>query len=62
MGSGQHAGVLGIVGCGLAFGIRHWVISQSVSLQKLFGFLLQYVGDLATDSAPDLKTIDKLVV
>ncbi|GAB1289569.1 Nucleolar protein 14 [Apodemus speciosus] len=29
---------------------------------KLFGFLLQYIGDLATDSTPDLKTIDKLVV
>lgn len=30
--------------------------------QKLFGFLLEYVGDLATDEPPDLRVIDKLVV
>lgn len=31
-------------------------------LQKLFGFLLEYVGDVATDDPPDLRIIDKLVV
>nr|XP_008016255.2 nucleolar protein 14 isoform X1 [Chlorocebus sabaeus] len=31
-------------------------------LEKLFGFLLEYVGDLATDDPPDLRVIDKLVV
>lgn len=34
----------------------------SVFPQKLFGFLLEYVGDLATDDPPDLRVIDKLVV
>lgn len=33
-----------------------------MSLQKLFGFLLEYVGDLATSDPPDLRVIDKLVV
>ncbi|KAK7806167.1 hypothetical protein U0070_021113 [Myodes glareolus] len=37
-------------------------VGNKAKLEKLFGFLLQYVGDLATESAPDLKTIDKLVV
>ncbi|ELW62764.1 Nucleolar protein 14 [Tupaia chinensis] len=32
------------------------------TLQKLFGFLLEYVGDLATSDPPDLRVIDKLVV
>ncbi|XP_024907590.1 nucleolar protein 14 isoform X2 [Pteropus alecto] len=31
-------------------------------LEKLFGFLLEYIGDLATDEPPALGTIDKLVV
>lgn len=37
-------------------------VGNKAKLEKLFGFLLQYIGDLATDSTPDLKTIDKLVV
>ncbi|XP_051056367.1 nucleolar protein 14 isoform X2 [Phodopus roborovskii] len=37
-------------------------VGNKAKLEKLFGFLLQYVGELATDSTPDLKTIDKLVV
>ncbi|XP_021499370.1 nucleolar protein 14 [Meriones unguiculatus] len=37
-------------------------VGNKAKLEKLFGFLLQYIGDLATDNAPDLKTIDKLVV
>ncbi|XP_053560171.1 nucleolar protein 14 [Bombina bombina] len=31
-------------------------------LQKLFGFLIEYIADLACSDPPDLKTIDKLVV
>lgn len=37
-------------------------VGNKAKLEKLFGFLLQYIGDLAADSTPDLKTIDKLVV
>ncbi|ERE89774.1 nucleolar protein 14 [Cricetulus griseus] len=37
-------------------------VGNKAKLEKLFGFLLQYVGDLATDSTPDLETIDKLIV
>ncbi|CAO2640223.1 Nucleolar protein 14 [Lemmus lemmus] len=37
-------------------------VGNKAKLEKLFGFLLQYIGDLATESTPDLKTIDKLVV
>jgi hypothetical protein len=36
-------------------------VSQFI-LQKLFGFLLEYIGDLATNDPPDLKIIDKLIV
>ncbi|KAL4686257.1 hypothetical protein H8957_005262 [Semnopithecus entellus] len=35
---------------------------NKAKLEKLFGFLLEYVGDLATDDPPDLRVIDKLVV
>uniref|UniRef100_A0A8C5K3D9 NOP14 nucleolar protein n=1 Tax=Jaculus jaculus TaxID=51337 RepID=A0A8C5K3D9_JACJA len=37
-------------------------VGNKAKLEKLFGFLLEYVGDLATNDPPDLKTIDKLVV
>lgn len=29
--------------------------------QKLFGFLLEYIGELATRSPPELTTVDKLI-
>ncbi|KAM6221812.1 LOW QUALITY PROTEIN: nucleolar protein 14 [Rhynchocyon petersi] len=35
---------------------------NKAKLEKLFGFLLEYVGDLATRDPPDLCVIDKLVV
>ncbi|XP_077606669.1 nucleolar protein 14-like isoform X2 [Crocuta crocuta] len=35
---------------------------NKAKLEKLFGFLLEYVGDLATNDPPDLRVIDKLVV
>uniref|UniRef100_A0A5F9CJ22 NOP14 nucleolar protein n=1 Tax=Oryctolagus cuniculus TaxID=9986 RepID=A0A5F9CJ22_RABIT len=35
---------------------------NKAKLEKLFGFLLEYVGDLATSDPPDLRVIDKLVV
>ncbi|XP_007496879.1 nucleolar protein 14 [Monodelphis domestica] len=37
-------------------------VGNKAKLQKLFGFLLEYIGDLATMTPPDLKTIDKLIV
>uniref|UniRef100_A0A8C6RZ18 NOP14 nucleolar protein n=1 Tax=Nannospalax galili TaxID=1026970 RepID=A0A8C6RZ18_NANGA len=37
-------------------------VGNKAKLEKLFGFLLEYVGNLATNDPPDLKTIDKLVV
>ncbi|XP_069351805.1 nucleolar protein 14 isoform X2 [Eulemur rufifrons] len=37
-------------------------VGNKAKLEKLFGFLLEYVGDLATDDPPDLRVIDKLVV
>ncbi|XP_068926829.1 nucleolar protein 14 [Petaurus breviceps papuanus] len=37
-------------------------VGNKAKLEKLFGFLLEYIGDLATKAPPDLKTIDKLVV
>ena len=43
-------------------GLSTELCSQSVFLQKLFDFLLEYIGDLATDDPPDLRVIDKLVV
>ncbi|KAJ7986855.1 hypothetical protein DPEC_G00332740 [Dallia pectoralis] len=36
-------------------------VGNKLKLQKLFGFLLEYVGDLATQSPPELSTIDKLI-
>uniref|UniRef100_A0A250Y5M4 Nucleolar protein 14 n=1 Tax=Castor canadensis TaxID=51338 RepID=A0A250Y5M4_CASCN len=35
---------------------------NKANLEKLFGFLLEYIGDLATNDPPDLKIIDKLIV
>ncbi|XP_016014730.2 nucleolar protein 14 [Rousettus aegyptiacus] len=37
-------------------------VGNRAKLEKLFGFLLEYVGELATDEPPALGTIDKLVV
>ncbi|XP_058921979.1 nucleolar protein 14 [Kogia breviceps] len=37
-------------------------VGNKAKLEKLFGFLLEYVGDLATSDPPDLGRIDKLVV
>ncbi|KAF6372178.1 NOP14 nucleolar protein [Rhinolophus ferrumequinum] len=37
-------------------------VGNKAKLEKLFGFLLEYVGDVATDNPPDLRIIDKLVV
>ncbi|KAM9734391.1 nucleolar protein 14 [Menidia menidia] len=34
---------------------------NKLKLQKLFGFLLEYVGELATRSPPELTTVDKLI-
>eukprot|EP00062_Callorhinchus_milii_P019462 gi/632974040/ref/XP_007903452.1/ PREDICTED: nucleolar protein 14 [Callorhinchus milii] len=34
---------------------------NKLKLEKLFGFLWEYVGELATRRPPDLKTIDKMV-
>jgi len=36
-------------------------VGNKLKLQKLFGFLLEYVGELATRSPPELTTIDKLI-
>ncbi|KAG7473141.1 hypothetical protein JOB18_025811 [Solea senegalensis] len=36
-------------------------VGNKLKLQKLFGFLLEYVGELATRSPPELSTIDKLI-
>lgn len=44
----------------MAFGVAGPSDIISVS-QKLFGFLLEYVGELATRSPPELATIDKLI-
>ncbi|KAM6150778.1 nucleolar protein 14 isoform 2-T2 [Erethizon dorsatum] len=37
-------------------------VGNKAKLEKLFGFLLEYAGDLASRDPPDLKVIDKLVV
>ncbi|EHB06980.1 Nucleolar protein 14 [Heterocephalus glaber] len=37
-------------------------VGNKSKLEKLFGFLLEYVGDLATSDPPDLKAIDRLVL
>lgn len=34
---------------------------NKLKLQKLFGFLLEYVGELAARSPPELRTVDRLV-
>uniref|UniRef100_A0A673K7H5 Nucleolar protein 14-like n=1 Tax=Sinocyclocheilus rhinocerous TaxID=307959 RepID=A0A673K7H5_9TELE len=34
---------------------------NKAKLQKLFGFLLEYVGELATQNPPDLRTVSALV-
>lgn len=34
---------------------------NKAKLQKLFGFLLEYVGELATQNPPDLRTINALI-
>ncbi|XP_008294954.1 nucleolar protein 14 [Stegastes partitus] len=36
-------------------------VGNKLKLQKLFGFLLEYVGELATRSPPELTTVDKLI-
>ncbi|XP_070707130.1 nucleolar protein 14 [Pempheris klunzingeri] len=36
-------------------------VGNKLKLQKLFGFLLEYIGEVATRSPPELTTIDKLV-
>uniref|UniRef100_A0A8C4YZL0 Nucleolar protein 14 n=1 Tax=Gadus morhua TaxID=8049 RepID=A0A8C4YZL0_GADMO len=36
-------------------------VGNKLKLQKLFGFLLEYMGDLACSSPPELGTIDKLI-
>ncbi|KAJ8338990.1 hypothetical protein SKAU_G00357760 [Synaphobranchus kaupii] len=36
-------------------------VGNKVKLQKLFGFLLEYIGELATRSPPGLDTINKLI-
>uniref|UniRef100_A0A7N6A2L6 NOP14 nucleolar protein homolog (yeast) n=1 Tax=Anabas testudineus TaxID=64144 RepID=A0A7N6A2L6_ANATE len=36
-------------------------VGNKLKLQKLFGFLLEYIGELATRSPPELTAIDKLI-
>ncbi|XP_051734258.1 nucleolar protein 14 [Ctenopharyngodon idella] len=35
--------------------------ANKAKLQRLFGFLLEYVGELATQNPPDLKTVNALI-
>lgn len=37
-------------------------VGNKAKLEKLFGFLLEYIGELATVEPPELKMIDKLVL
>ncbi|KAM3831626.1 nucleolar protein 14 [Vipera latastei] len=37
-------------------------VGNKAKLEKLFGFLLEYIGELACEQPPKLKTIDKLIV
>ncbi|KAF1510373.1 Nucleolar protein 14, partial [Eudyptula minor novaehollandiae] len=37
-------------------------VGNKAKLEKLFGFLLEYIGELATLDIPELRTIDKLVL
>uniref|UniRef100_H3DN49 NOP14 nucleolar protein homolog (yeast) n=1 Tax=Tetraodon nigroviridis TaxID=99883 RepID=H3DN49_TETNG len=36
-------------------------VGNKLKLQKLFGFLLEYVGDLASRTPPELTAVDKLI-
>uniref|UniRef100_A0A672GF64 NOP14 nucleolar protein homolog (yeast) n=1 Tax=Salarias fasciatus TaxID=181472 RepID=A0A672GF64_SALFA len=36
-------------------------VGNKLKLQKLFGFLLEYIGELASRSPPELATVDKLI-
>ncbi|XP_061119220.1 nucleolar protein 14 [Conger conger] len=36
-------------------------VGNKLKLQKLFGFLLEYIGELATRSPPELSTVNKLI-
>uniref|UniRef100_A0A8C6YMK1 NOP14 nucleolar protein n=1 Tax=Nothoprocta perdicaria TaxID=30464 RepID=A0A8C6YMK1_NOTPE len=38
------------------------LLGNKAKLEKLFGFLLEYIGELATLDLPELKTIDRLVL
>ncbi|XP_041314119.1 nucleolar protein 14 [Pyrgilauda ruficollis] len=37
-------------------------VGNKAKLEKLFGFLLEYIGELAALGSPELRTIDKLVL
>uniref|UniRef100_A0A8C8S7Y4 NOP14 nucleolar protein n=1 Tax=Pelusios castaneus TaxID=367368 RepID=A0A8C8S7Y4_9SAUR len=37
-------------------------VGNKAKLEKLFGFLLEYIGELATVEPPELQTIDRLVL
>ncbi|KAM5283755.1 nucleolar protein 14 [Hipposideros larvatus] len=37
-------------------------MGNKAKLEKLFGFLLEYVGDVAADDPPGLRVIDRLIV
>ncbi|KAM6428917.1 nucleolar protein 14 [Rhynochetos jubatus] len=37
-------------------------VGNKAKLEKLFGFLLEYIGELSTLDLPELRTIDKLVL
>ncbi|XP_040054513.2 nucleolar protein 14 [Gasterosteus aculeatus] len=36
-------------------------VGNKLKLQKMFGFLLEYIGELATRSPPELVAVDKLI-
>ncbi|XP_054855791.1 nucleolar protein 14 [Eublepharis macularius] len=36
-------------------------VENKAKLEKLFGFLLEYIGELAAREPPELKTVDKLI-
>ncbi|XP_017262985.1 nucleolar protein 14 [Kryptolebias marmoratus] len=36
-------------------------VGNKLKLQKLFGFLLEYIGEVASRSPPELTTVDKLI-
>ncbi|CAN9504305.1 unnamed protein product [Ophioblennius macclurei] len=36
-------------------------VGNKLKLQKLFGFLLEYIGELANRNPPELTTVDKLI-